>query len=287
MARGNGRDKVAGRNLGIAIQFFRVEKQISALQKYPRWQNAKLPSEEKTLRDWVKNGIPKESLKVELVAQCLRIPLNLFKSKDDEQIQAILAKNNGVEETQTEKALEDPPIGVISPGGNSSLSKTAREWAKAFDYVFMETTVDAFYREISKGPTMGTYHERESAFLLLCATYKGNKWDLWTKTNVNNRVAIRGLLETFRTNHWRVRFRALYALGKMNRHQVRKVLSELSGLSLETVFAVQDATDGNALSFIKKAAVCGDENIERKAKQVLSEIAEVWKDMRTGRKSLL
>lgn len=123
------------------------------------------------------------------------------------------------------------------------------------------------------------------AYLLIVSIHFGTGWEKWTLLNSDNEIAISSLFSILHYSYWRTRFRSLYALQFVDKKilDYQLNLPENSGLSEKTVDTIkQYVCNNNTVSFIKEIAVKKMGGISSKANSVLTEIALLWDDKRTG-----
>ena len=93
------------------------------------------------------------------------------------------------------------------------------------------------------------------------------------------------MLRSFRTSYWRVRFRVLYVLQFADHGILNKLLEEHESLlNDQTVVAIRDYVFSKQVTQYLRQVVetALDDNIRRKALQVLSKISVLWHDKSAG-----
>jgi len=164
----------------------------------------------------------------------------------------------------------------------------AAEWEKAgFPYRMVEKDGQKF-----KGFTLEkTLWESENrsnvmAFLLMVSLHYNAGWEYWTPLNKKTPLAVTALFETFHMNHWRTRFRALYALQFMDQEIVKNELAKKKHqpISVRTRKAIENhVAEKTVITFIREIADANLGDIsKKKTRHVLIEIGSQWKDPEAG-----
>jgi hypothetical protein len=124
------------------------------------------------------------------------------------------------------------------------------------------------------------------ALLLMVSLHYNAGWEKWTPINSGNLETVKALTEVLHMKKWwRTRFRALYAMQFMELNQVAEVLKyeRHQSLGQETLAVLNThVPEKSVVVFIKQIADGGIPDISEKARKVLVEIANVWKDPNAG-----
>jgi len=262
------RSKIAGQRLRIAKD--RLGKSYESLMNEKRWTEIVDIYEPKTIRDWVKYGVP--SKKIAKVADFFGI--DGFLLTDERILQADFEKyidiaqkkinNKNLNDTNNDKYFQ-----------LTTISSFIIEWtAKKCPY----DEIEPFVKNNNIDLNDIKYFEREKdpqvlAFLMICSLHFGKNWKYWVEKNLDSSIAIEKLFYIFnKTVYDRPRLRSLYALQQFSQNQINeyiknnKINNELRQVIIDYVLKER------IIDYI----LLQKKNISQKVNEVLKEIKNLW-----------
>lgn len=230
------------------------------------------------------------------ISEAFNIPIEILENHTSYENFVEKAKKEYREHKKYSKGMGLTRTGEPIPNKRNllaQLKKHADEWHKSdFQYSIVEergkmlkpyTVLDfSFWGDDLK--------ELEKAFLLMVAIHYNAGWEKWTLLNIDNKSAIKAMIKGLHVNYWLTRFRILYALQKMSLNDIKEELDKSynKNLSDNTLDVIKTHVFSHTVvDFLKKIANNKNTYVAGKAKNVLAEIADRWKDAAAGLKSPL
>jgi len=277
MGRGRKRGKkssVAGIRFKRAIEIF--GKKRTTIVYDQRWIEIVDIWDEKTIRTWIKDGIPLS--KLSNVSQFFVVPGHIFsdeKIKEDEFDKII----------HESKFRLDNPDAVIKDESSIeqmllNLTEFATEWFhKGCPYGDIENNYKKFKLCFNDMEVIKDVEDDKiDLFLLGCALHSGKNWEYWVKRNLKNVAVIKHLVQVMNDiNYDRPRLRTLYALQQFPKDQVLDYLEDVANPAVIQILE-EYVIRKRVVEFILSQR----EIIPQKANQVLKELVHLWGEQVPG-----
>ena len=275
------RSIVAGIRFKRAIKIF--GKSIKTLSEDLRWEELVKIFDEKTIRTWIKNGIPLS--KLSNVSQFFGVPGHIF---SDEKINEN-EFDKIIHESKFHLDNPDTDIPVKRPKENDEssneqllldLKEFAAEWfRKGCHYGEIDRSYKKFKlwlndREFIKN----VEDDKVDLFLLSCALHSGKNWAYWVKRNLENVAVIKHLIMVINDiNFDRPRLRTLYALQQFPQDRVLEYLKDVTNPDVIHILE-EYVIKKRVVEFILSQR----ETIPQNANQVLKELVHLWDEQVSG-----
>lgn len=276
------RSIVAGIRFKRAIKIF--GKSIKTLIDDLMWQEIVDIWDEKTIRTWIKNGIPLS--KLSNVSQYFVVPGYIF---SDEKIN----------EDKFDKIIHESKFHYDNPDADIPVLKRTKEKEESsIEQLLLDLKEFAgewFHKGCPYGEIENNYkkfklcfNDREfikdveddkiDLFLLECALHSGKNWAYWVKRNLKNVAVIKHLITVMNDiNYDRPRLRTLYALQQFPQNQVLECLENVANPVVIQILE-EYVIKKRVVEFILSQR----ETIPQKANQVLKELVHLWGEQVPG-----
>lgn len=276
------RSIVAGIRFKRAIKIF--GKSITTLIDDLRWQKIVKIFDEKTIRTWIKNGIPLN--KLTNVSQYFGVPGHIFSDEkiNEDEFDKIIHESK----FRRDNPDADIPVLIrIEEEDESSieqllldLKEFAAEWFhKGCPYGEIENSYKKFKlclndRELIKN----IEDDKIDLFLLGCALHSGKNWAYWVERNLKNVAVIKHLVKVMDDiNYDRPRLRTFYALQQFPQDRVLEYLEDVANPAVIQILE-EYVIKKRVVEFILSQR----EIIPQKANQVLKELVHLWGEQVPG-----
>jgi HEAT repeats len=276
------RSIVAGIRFKRAIKIF--GKSIRTLIDDLRWEELVKIFDEKTIRTWIKNGIPLS--KLSNVSQFFGVPGHIL---SDEKIN----------EEEFDKIIHDSKFLMDNPDADIPVLKRPKEKDESsIDQILSdlsELVAKWFHKGCPYGDIENNYKKFKLCFndlefikdveddkidlyLLGCSLHSGKNWAYWVKRNLKNDAIIKYLVQVMNDiNYDRPRLRILYALQQFPQNQVLEYLEDVANPAVIQILE-EYVIKKRVVEFILSQR----EIIPQKANQVLKELVHLWGEQVPG-----
>ncbi|RZB38162.1 MAG: hypothetical protein SRB2_00508 [Desulfobacteraceae bacterium Eth-SRB2] len=275
------RSIVAGIRFKRAIEIFGKKRTTIVYDR--RWIKIVDIWDEKTIRTWVKDGIPLS--KLSKVAQFFRVPGHIF---SDEKIN----------ENEFDKIIHESKFHLDNPDGDIPVKRPEEKDEYSIEQLLLdlkEFAAEWFRKGCPYGEIENNYKkfklcfndlefikdvedDKIDLFLLGCSLHSGKNWAYWVKRNLKNDAIIKYLVQVMNDiNYDRPRLRILYALQQFPQNQVLECLDGVVNPA-----AIQILEEYVVKKRVVEFILSQREIIPQKANQVLKELIHLWDEQISG-----
>ena len=276
------RSIVTGIRFKRAIEIF--GKKRTTIVHDQRWMEIVDIWDEKTIRTWVKDGIPLS--KLSKVAQFFGVPGHIF-------------SNEKINEDEFDKTIHESKFYLDNPDAYIPVLKMQKEMDKSSIEQTLsdlsELVVEWFHKGCPYGEIEKNYKrfklcfsdlefikdeedDKIDLFLLGCALHSGKNWAYWVKRNSKNNSVIEYLVQVMNhINYDRPRLRTLYTLQQFPQDRVLEYLEDVTNPDVIHILE-EYVVKKRVVEFILSQR----EIIPQKANEVLKELVHLWGEQVPG-----
>lgn len=269
MARKKARNLRAGQNFRVALELLAAlcNFGVQELIDDPEWKRRHLTTFPSQLRKWCESGIPDESDKIARVAGVFSLTRNDFTELTPDEFHARFRQV--LPTSRFREHMRD----------SGETTRLASRWVERnYSLRFLKAAVDSASGGEFVSPRESS--DEISAFGMMWVLYAGGAWKDPVLRNVSNEHAVRALFQALTgPEWWRVRFRSLYALQRIDRRLRDRICGEFIHLPSDVNGLIQGVVrKGTVAAYINAVATDAPPRIATRAAEVVEELQRLWEE---------